>query len=429
ILEDVLLKGNISLIGSPLKGLQVLGLMEARGLSFDNVFVLSMTDTVVPSVSEVNPLIPKEISVSLGIGYLGREIDIQKYHFMSLISSAKKVSLIFLKDNNSVKSRFIEEILWNKQYKEKSLSAININDVFVSGSAIKHTKPEYSKNDAIKKYLSEFNYSATNIDTYLECKLKFYYKFVLRLIEQTDYDDEYENIDIGNCLHDFFKETLYEGLTKDKLNDKIFEETFYKNLDSYLEKYFSNNNTGKNYLLKKLIKYKMKEFYEVERERNFTRIVGSELELKSSIFISDKEYKLEARVDRIDENNEGGIDIIDYKSGIVKAPLSSKKYIRSTDGLSRKIIANNINSFQLILYKYLYEKIFSKQVNNCYLYSIKTADMISLFNQKQDKQSVYNEALKQLKYIIAEINSDEPFKAESYDDVNCKRCPYFYLCR
>lgn len=429
ILEDVMLKGSISLIGSPLKGLQILGLMEARGLSFDNVFILSMTDSVLPSVSEVSPLIPKDISVSLGIGYSGREVDIQKYHFMSLISSAKKVSLIYPNDNDSVRSRFIEEIIWNKQFKAKSLSAMNVQNVFIAGSSENRIKKEYAKTDDIKKYLAEFNYSATNIDTYLRCKLKFYYQFVLRLIEQTDYDDEYENIDIGNCIHEFFKETLCEGLTKEKLNDTIFRELFYKKLDEYLEKYFSNNNTGKNYLLKKLIRYKIDNFYVNELNRPFTKIIGSELVLKSSIDINDKKYNLEARIDRIDEKEDGTAEIIDYKTGIVKAPLSDRKYIEKQTEWTRKIIANNIKSFQLILYKYLYEKNFGKQVDNCYLYSLKTGSLKGLFSQKQDKLKVYNEAIEQMKYIIAEINSDEPFKAESYDDVDCKLCPYFYLCR
>ena len=429
ILEDVLLKGSISLIGSPLKGLQVLGLMEARGLSFDNVFILSMTDSVLPSLSDVSPLIPKDISVSLGIGYSGREVDIQKYHFMSLISSAKKVSLIYPKDNDSVRSRFVEEIIWNKQFKEKSLSAMDVKNIFIAGSSEKRTKNEYAKTYEIKKYLSEFHYSATNIDTYLRCKLKFYYKFVLRLIEQTDYDDEYENIDIGNCIHEFFKETLSEGLTKEKLNDTIFKEMFYKKLDEYLEKYFSNNNTGKNYLLKKLIRHKIENFYVNELKRPFTKIIGSELVLNSMININDKDYNLEARIDRIDEREDGTVEIIDYKTGTVNAPLSSRKYIENKTGWTREIIAGNIKSFQLILYKYLYEQKFGRQADNCYLYSLRTGSLKGLFGPKQDKRKVYEEAIEQMKYIIAEINGDEPFKAESYDDVDCNRCPYYYLCR
>ncbi len=428
ILEDVLLKGNISLIGSPLKGLQVLGLMEARGLSFDNVFVLSMTDSVMPASTEVSPLIPKDISVSLGVGYSGRDADIQKYHFTGLISAAKKVFLIYPKDNNSVKSRFMEEIIWNKQFKQKSLEAAGIKDVIIYGADFKNKKNEYEKTEEIKKYLSEFSYSATSIDTYLKCKLKFYYKYVLRLSEQTDYDEEYEHIDIGNCIHGFFKEIFCKGLTKEKLNDKNFEVFYYQKLDEYLEKYFSNNNTGKNYLLKKLIKNKMENFYNFEKsnERDFKVILGSEQKIDNTLNIDGKEYKFTAFIDRIDEKTDGSIEITDYKTGTVKNPLNRNLV---EDNFSRQTIAKNVRSFQLIIYKYLYEKSFLKKIENCHLYSIKNCELKSLFNPKQDKDKVYSSVLAQLKFITAEINSGEPFKAESYDETDCQNCPYFYLCR
>lgn len=78
IYESLLSTGNINLVGSPLKGLQVLGFMEARGLSFKNVFIVSMSDSVVPNVKDISPLIPKEVINSLNMGYAEREINIQK---------------------------------------------------------------------------------------------------------------------------------------------------------------------------------------------------------------------------------------------------------------------------------------------------------------------------------------------------------------
>ena len=72
IFESLLSTGSINLVGSPLKGLQVLGFMEARGLSFKNVFIVSMSDSAVPNVKNINPLIPKEVINSLNMGYSER---------------------------------------------------------------------------------------------------------------------------------------------------------------------------------------------------------------------------------------------------------------------------------------------------------------------------------------------------------------------
>ena len=427
ILENILLKGNISLVGSPLKGLQVLGLMEARGLSFDNVFVLSMTDSIVPNITEINPLIPKEISNMLGVGYIGRDIDIQKYHFMSLILGAKNVSLIYSKNDNTTKSRFLEELIWKKQFKEKNLNVANIVEGVVLNSKIKQTKTEYQKTDETKKYLTNLEYSATSINTYMQCKLRFYYKYVLRLSEQIDYDNDYESIDIGICIHDFLQEVFCKGFKRELLSNINFQKYYNETLEKYLSRFFSKTQTGNIFLLKKLIRSKLDLLYNNETKRNFKEILNAEFDVDSMISIDGKDYKLKARIDRIDINEDGTRYIIDYKTGKADNPLY-KNFIEDCS-FTREIIANNIKSFQLIIYKYLYEKKYGNQIDNCIIYSIKDCKVYSLFDEKSDKVNVFDSTIKQLKYIISEINSDEPFRSEIYDNVNCEKCPYFYLCR
>jgi len=427
ILENILLKGNISLVGSPLKGLQVLGLMESRGLSFDNVFVLSMTDSIVPNIAEVSPLIPKDISNSLGIGYVGRDIDIQRYHFMSLILGAKKVSLIYLKNDNETKSRFIEELIWKKQLKEKRLDVVNIAEGVVVNSKMKQSKNEYEKTDKIKRYLSDFKYSATSIDTYMRCKLQFYYKYVLRLSEQVDYEDDYESIDVGICIHGFLQEVFCKGFTYEQLINPDFRKYYDEKLEKYLSQYFSNKQTGNVFLLKKLIKNRMNVFYDNEIKRKFKEVLNAEFDVDSVLNVDGKDYKLKARIDRVDMNEDGTICIIDYKTGKAETSLY-KNFIEDCD-FTREIVADNIKSFQLIIYKYLYEEKYGKQIDNCLIYSIKDCKTNALFNEKNDKINTFDSTIRQLKYIISEINSDEPFRSEIYDNVKCETCPYFYLCR
>jgi len=428
ILENILLKGNISLIGSPLKGLQVLGLMESRGLNFDNVFVLSMTDSVVPSISEVSPLIPKDISNFLGVGYFGREIDIQKYHFMSLISKAKKVSLIYPKDNSATKSRFIEELIWKKQFREKNLDITNISDAIMAHSNLQKPKSEYEKTNKIKQFLSKFRYSATSIDTYMQCGLKFYYKYILRLKEQVDYDNDYENVEIGNCIHDFLRQIFHKGFFYTTLLNPDFKTNYQKKLDEYLDSYFKNNQIGKNLLLKKLIKFKLEKLYKNEIERKFSEVLNVEFDVNSTINVDGKIYILDSRIDRLDINEDKTLTLIDYKTGHIDNPLYKKSF-QDTDKFTREIVSKNIKSFQLIVYKYLYENKFGKEIDNCVLYSIKNCEFKKLFDEKQDNKVLYDSMIRQLKYIISEINSDNPFKSEQYDNVNCETCPYFYLCR
>ena len=428
IFESLISTGSINLVGSPLKGLQVLGFMESRGLSFKNVFIVSMSDSVVPNVKDVNPLIPKEVINLLNIGYSERETNIQKYHFYSLISGARSVSLIYPCDNVNIRSRFIEELVWKKQYETKLLKSVTVNNAVLSTKLFSNNKPEFSKTDGIKNYLLNFEYSATSVDSYMKCKLRFYYKYVLKLGEQTDYDDDYENINIGNCVHDFLNKNFHGGLTKKEFlaQDKAYYE---KELDAKIDEFFKNTKTGKMYLLRKLLQKKLNDFINAEMKRPFKQVLETEKEFSSQIEVNGKKYSLVSRMDRIDENEDGTISIIDYKTGNIYTPLAGdRSFSLDETKFSRQTLSENINSFQLIIYKYLYEqKNGDKTVKDVMLYSLKDSTTIPLL--KEDTKIDFDILLRALKFIIADINNDEPFKSEIYDDVNCQKCPYFYLCR
>jgi len=431
ILEEILLKGNISLIGSPLKGLQILGTMESRGLSFKNVYVLSMSDSFMPSIKEASPLIPKDIMNSLGIGYISRETDIQKYNFMSLIASAENVTLIYPDDEKNGRSRFIEELVWKEQSEKKSLKVANVTKAVLSNKTLLTNKQEFSKTDRIKDFLKHFSYSPTSIDTYLRCKLQFYFKYILQLSEQTDFEQNYERLDIGNFIHEFLEETFHKGLNKDELTANTFSE-YQKILDRKLEIFFKQHETGKIFLLKKLIKKRLCDFYENETKRDFKEIIEAESKFISKIEINGIIYNLKLKIDRIDRNSDGSIYIIDYKTGSVEKPLKSK-LSGEINGDRREFIQKNIKSFQLPVYKFVYEeKNPGKTIDNCILYSLRDCNKIYLFDTgmtHEDRQFIYDICIENLKYIISEINSEIPFKSESYDKVRCETCPYFYLCR
>ncbi len=427
IFENLISDGSINLIGSPLKGLQVLGFMEARGLSFKNVFIVSMSDSVIPDIKEINPLIPKEVINLLNIGYLQRETDIQKYQFYGLISGAKAVSLIYPYDNVNVRSRFIEELVWKKQYETKQLKSVTINNAILHSKLFSNNKPEFAKTNEIKNYLLNFKYSATSIDSYMKCKLRFYYKYVLKLGEQTDYDDDYENINIGNCVHDFLNKMFHSGLTKEMLLglDKVYYD---EELDKKIDEYFKNAKTGKMYLLRKLLKLKLNDFRNAEIKRPFKIVLETEKDFSSQIEVNQTKYNLVARMDRIDENEDSTISIIDYKTGSTDVPLADKKFIFDETKFCRETVTKNIKSFQLIIYKYLYEQKYpNKIISQVLLYSLKDSSTIPLL--KENTKISFDILIKQLKFIIADINNDEPFRSEIYDNVNCEKCPYFFLCK
>ncbi|MDR3113576.1 MAG: hypothetical protein LBU09_04295, partial [Endomicrobium sp.] len=165
IFKNLISNIHLSLPGSPLKGLQILGLLEARSLSFENVFIVSMTDSSLPASKKESPLIPKDIMFSLGIEMAGKELEIQEYHFHRIISGAKKVGLIYPQNSKEERSRFIEKLIWKKQFSEKSLDALKVKSLIMPEiSAKKEEKRKYKKTAAIKSFLRNLKYSHSKID-------------------------------------------------------------------------------------------------------------------------------------------------------------------------------------------------------------------------------------------------------------------------
>ena len=245
---------------------------------------------------------------------------------------------------------------------------------------------------------------------------------------QTDYDDDHESLNIGNCVHEFLNETFHSGLTKDLLL-KISKSSYEKALDAKIDEFFKTAKTGKMYLLRKLLKIKLNEFRETELQRNFKRVLETEQDYSSAIDVNGVKYNLVSRMDRIDENEDGTISIIDYKTGGADT-LADRGFIYDETLFSREVVANNIKSFQLIIYKYLYEQKYpNKTVSQVMLYSLKDSTIIPLIKDKNKEKISFDMLIKHLKFILADINNDEPFRRELYDDVECEKCPYFFLCR
>ncbi|HIE36208.1 MAG TPA: hypothetical protein EYP89_03105, partial [Candidatus Omnitrophica bacterium] len=120
---DALEEEVISFSGSPLKGLQILGIFEVRSLNFENVIILDLNEGVYPKLRVYEPLIPQEVFLSLGIDRIEREEEILRYNFYRLLY-AKNAYLIYEEREDKERSRFIEEIVWEEERKRNRLNVL-----------------------------------------------------------------------------------------------------------------------------------------------------------------------------------------------------------------------------------------------------------------------------------------------------------------
>ncbi len=433
---DMISTKKIAFKGSPLKGVQILGLLETRSLSFDNVIFLDLNETFFPKIKIYEPLIPREVMLNLGINRLEKEEEIQKYHFKRLIYSSKNVFLIYAKNNLTERSRFVEELLWDKQKRLNSICEEQVpTAVFRTELLTKEFVIKKEKN--IVSYLENFVYSTSSIDTYIKCPLQFYFKYVLKLSEKESLIDELEPKEIGTFIHQLLKETFTPYVNKKLIIDHNFKNYFYSLFEKSFNETFLKIMKSDSYLLKEVLLFWLEKFLniEVSRENEIEKILYLESSFNYTHYIGNKKFNFKSIVDRIDLLKTQEILIIDYKSG-------SKPDIMNTDlnkykdkNLSRDFIRKTIKSFQLPIYINIIQQQLKLKNVNAVLYCIKEKKQNLAYFFKPEltekqKDEVINLTIHMLNYILTEIiNPDIPFVPDKKNLKNCQYCHFTGLCK
>ncbi len=435
----------ISFLGSPLKGLQVLGLFETRCLSFKNVIIAGVNEGTLPKLKMNEPLIPREVMLSLGLDTLEKEEEIQRYHFKRLIAGAENVYLIFNenKEKDREKSRFIEEIIWNSQKKEKKLQASPIKYREFTLNVLQGKK-EIQKNPAITAFLNQLAFSASSVDTYLNCPARFYYQYVLGLQEKDDMLGETEGVDIGNFVHNLLENT-YKGFLSStfKIDDK-FKRYFWAEFNAEFEKTFSKKMQADSFLLKSVLECRLKQFLYFEAQvRTLGKKPASVLSLeknipKAEIAVGGSVYKFKGRIDRIDKLEDGSVLVLDYKTGsILKKPSLDILDADEKDLGSREFLKKKVASFQLPLYVHFWSEEYTAAQVNAGLYDLRKTEINYLFDDKktkivtpEEKKQLMASWINALHTVLSEIrNPDIPFVTDEGNSRACSYCPFGYLCR
>lgn len=431
IFGEILDSEMISFSGSPLKGLQILGFWEARSLNFKNVIITDLNESVLPRLKIHEPLIPREILVGLGLGTLEVEEEIQRYNFLRLISSAQNVFLIYEESSQKEKSRWVEELIWAEQKKARSLKAVKPFHAGFKTEVFPEKKmaPKSSQMAAFLK--NDFVYSASSLDEYLACPLSFYFKYLLGLREKETFCEEAESSDIGTFIHLLLKEAFgpFQISGSPPLLDKKFENNFWELFEKSFEGTFVRTMKADSFLLKEVMRYRLKRFLESEKERGVKKIINLEKSLKKEISFSSGKYRFKVILDRLDGLADDSCLILDYKTG---ATANHKpKNLEKIDYSSRLSLKKSLKSFQLPLYFYFLSEEYPAL--DAALYDLKEPGLKFLFKDEPyllRKELIAQKFLKALEFMISEIiDEKEKFGADETNVERCERCAYRYLCR
>jgi ATP-dependent helicase/nuclease subunit B len=346
---------SVHFSGTPIEGLQILGMLETRNLSFDRVYLLDANDDVFPGGKGQSVLLHLPLRLALGLPTHHDREQLIRYYFDQLTSHAGEAHIFFSSDAGREPSRFVEQLIWERQRSEAAYSERDrhISAVQLRLRLINEQPVPLTKTREVAEYLRGISFSATALDRYLSCGLKFYYSYVLNLRERSDDAGEMDAPAVGRFVHEvleeYFSPLLNRPLAAKDINTARMEALAQRLFNAR----YGENLFGETYFIYRQIQQRLKEFllqYQLPLVRR-SAITITELEQRHEVEAGSFHFK--GFIDRV-ELRDGNIFILDYKTGAA-ANLNKINFER-LDENDRTTWDKAIKSFQLPLYTFLYSR-------------------------------------------------------------------------
>ncbi|GAB4485466.1 MAG: PD-(D/E)XK nuclease family protein [Thermodesulfovibrionales bacterium] len=348
LLKKSLASGRVPFDGTPVKGLQILGFLETRGLRFDRVFILDVNEGVLPETGREDSLLPFQARRVLGMPtYLERD-RLAAYHFDVLVSGAREVHLFFREGDTSERSRFAERLIWRQQKADGTIKDDQYIRPVRYQVSLGNARPDaIPKTAEVAERLRQRDFSPTHLDAYLRCPLQFYHRYVLGLSKRQDVSGDIAREDIGTTVHailaDYFGGMTGRKLSANDLSPAAMDETVGRHFRSQ----FGPELVGPQYLLRRQVGKQLQSLI----SRYYLPLVSAMpvtvVSCESREAATVNGFRLTGRIDSIEQRGDRTL-IIDYKTGSPSRGLGV--HLDQLDPAVRDTWRSAIGSIQLPFY-------------------------------------------------------------------------------
>ncbi|MBR4390971.1 MAG: PD-(D/E)XK nuclease family protein [Bacteroidales bacterium] len=436
----------VKLNSSTTKGLQLMGLLEARNLDFDTMYMVGVNEGILPAERSHGSFIPYNIRKECGLPDYQEKQAVYAYHFYRQLQRARRIFFLYndsSADQKGEPSRFLMQLqheltLRNPHvhlYKEHFL---NKTPNIPSPEAIAAKKtPEVMEKLMRKIQTDKLNeaLAPTSLSTFLQCPLKFFLKYMERL-QDNRVEEETQVNEIGTIIHDtlelFYRPFLNTEITADRFKQEI-RPSLPQHLQAVIHKLFEQGlpNVGYNYLNQRSISRMLNHYLQFEeanvREHTLA-ITEVEHTLHTTIMVNGVNCVISGKADRIDKQ-DGVIRIIDYKTGKVEdKDVIVPKEVAKLEDIPEKAL-------QLLIYKYLYLKehseVMPEQVSAA-LFCLRKKQVV--FELRIDDQSLTQQFMETMEGYLEDIltrlmDPTVPFgQTEDPQASPCRLCDFKELC-
>lgn len=463
LLTRVMSSSSIPFHGEPAIGMQVMGVLETRNLDFRHLIMLSVNEGQLPKAGGDSSFIPYNLRKAFGMTTIDHKIAVYAYYFYRLMQRVEKVTLVYNTATDGINrgelSRFMLQFLieWGYPVLRKQLEAAQSPQD--STPIIIEKTP-----DVMERMKSVFDIrnnpkaliSPSALNCYLDCPLKFYYKYVALLSAPDEVTADIDSAKFGSIFH-YAAEHIYKDLTAHgKLISKENLETLLKDevrLQTYVDNGFKElffnlpQNEQPEYNGIQLINSAVIVKYIQQLLRNDLRyapftFVGSEQRIFENIEICTSTGDIQSRIggiiDRIDSKGES-LRIVDYKTGgDADTPANVQSLFIPDKKRSNYVFQTFL--YASIVCKKLREKNDSRLVAPALLYIHRAASenyspVIQMGEPRKPKEPVDNFAQyegdfrENLKTLLEDIfNPDVSFTQTEIED-KCAYCDFKALCK
>jgi hypothetical protein len=454
ILDRMLRIQSVPFSGEPLSGIQIMGILETRALDFKNLLILSVNEGVLPAVSAGSSFIPYSLREAFNLPSVNHQESIYAYHFYRLLQRAENVTFTYNSNSEGLRSGEMSRFLIQMKYEELlKPDFYNLNfEIKTHGSIGERIERSDDHLLQLKQLFLEKErgriISPSAINIWLNCRMKFYYRYVSRLKEPEKVVSEIDPGMLGNILHDMLKRlyddfrgqiltrAVVDSLIEDKqlltrVTNEAINEKFIKGKDS--------PTVGNELIVRDVLTTYLVRILQADKSIAPITILNLEDSFSFRISISSNGSQIEpmlgGKVDRVDMVN-GLTRIVDYKTGTVAESVNSIDDLfaedrkKETDGWLQTLLyceAYLANNTSTILYPSVYK---IRKLTGGLL-----ADRLKMKNGGKsemlvdDYKIVRDQFLNGLKEILSKIfSSDEPFTMTGDIRNKCSYCPYRALC-
>ena len=337
--------------------IKVMTIHGSKGLEFKYVFITNLVHLRFPSMERRDPIsVPEEFikeQLPTGDAHLQEE---RRLFYVALTRAKSAVYLTWAKDYGGARerkpSRFVEEIdIISQEVKTK-----DIKEPTESGMLVERIK------DIIPK-----SFSFSQLKAYETCPRQYYYSHVVKLRGKGKAQFSFGKT-MHSTLQKFFKEIIdRQQATQKDLFDKIqpsqdptLEDLLNFYQDSWIDDWYSGDTEKKKYQQEgeKILK----EFYQ-----NFAGHWPVPLFLEKGFNLKIGEYSLRGVFDRVDIDQAGAWEIIDYKTGRPKDDKVSFE-----------------DKKQLLIYQIAASEVFETKINNLTFYYLNNNTPVSFVGTEKE---------------------------------------------